>query len=139
MATASDKVTIYYKGPGGNILQQEGHFVRVEDRGPGRGADVVFRPRRGRRERVIESYYHSFWMVVEGWEQPTPDSLFVDPVTPVEPNVATSGVIVRTGRYRSTDPRWVSDFCEGVGKRLTVRAVFHNRTLQFDPGTAPCT
>ena len=133
MASASDKVTIYYKGPGGNILRQEAHFLRIIDRCPSGGADIVYRRPRGRREYVIQSYYSSFWMVVEDWNQPMPDSLFVNPV--IKP-----GVTVSTGRYRSTDPAWVTDFLAGAGRDLKVRAVFHNKTLQVNaPVTAPGT
>jgi hypothetical protein len=93
------KVTIYSKGAGGNIVKAEGYLKEASDHG------VKYIPKRGKRERMVMTYYSPFIMVVSGWKRPDPDSLY-DPAT-----ADTSGGVTTTrGRYRGTDPRWVEDF-----------------------------
>lgn len=118
-----NKVTIYCKAPGGSIARTEGYLVRIEEHTCG-GADVVFVKKGGKLECTVMSYYSPFWLVVDGWNHPTPDSLFM----PAEPS-ATAGVEVARGRYRSCDPRWVSDFFAGTGAELKPRAMFKDGKL----------
>lgn len=119
-----NKVTIYCKAPGGCIARTEGYFVRVEEHNcPGGGADVVFIKKGGRLECTVMSFYSSFWMVVDGWGHPDPDSLFL------AAERSESGVETARGRYRSCDPRWIADFFAGAGRGLKPRAMFRDGVL----------
>jgi hypothetical protein len=123
MKDTKGKVTIYCKGVAGNIVRLEGHLVRIVDNGTN-GADVVYRKPRGRADYVVASYYSSFWLIVDGWGHPAPDSLFM-PAKETAP-----GVTVAHARYRSCDPSWVADFFARAGVNLRVLAMFRDGVLQ---------
>lgn len=112
-----EKVTIYSKAPVG-IAKAEGFLTGVND------SMVTYIPKGGRRERAVMSYYAPFWMVVKGWKQPEPSDPFGKDTS------STKGVSVQKAHYRSTDPRWVSDFLEGPGKSLKPLAVHQNGSLK---------
>lgn len=112
-----EKVTIYSKAPVG-IAKAEGFLTGVND------SMVTYIPKGGRRERAVMSYYAPFWMVVKGWKQPEPSDPFGKDTS------STKGVSVQKAHYRSTDPRWVSDFLEGPGKSLKPLVVHQNGSLK---------
>ena len=121
------KVTIYTGG--GSVIgirKIEGYLSTVSKHG------INFIPKRGKRERMIMTYYDPFIMVVEGWGKPNPP----DKMVPMEST--TPGVEVSKGKYRSTDPRWITDFTEGVGKSLRPIVLFDvNKGLQFNRSSIP--
>jgi len=110
------KATIYHKGPDGSIGKTEGYVTETSTHG------VTIIPARGRRERMLMSYYTPFWMVVEGWGHPTPGN---------GQRVVSSGpgVTVTQGAYRSQDPRWVEDFFAGAGQGLQPLAIYRDGVL----------
>ena len=117
-------VTIYMTGPMGAIAKVEGFLTGVTAEV---GGTVSYVPKRGRREKMIMTYYSSFIMVVQGWNKPEPDGGFL----PAEPG-STPGVSVSRGRYRGHDPRWVTDFLEGPGKGLIPIVLFQDGRLVKD-------
>lgn len=68
--------------------------------------EVVFVPRGGRVERSFVQTYAPSLVVVDGWGGPEPDGVYDDATT----RVSASGASTTRGRYRSSDPRWQSDF-----------------------------
>jgi hypothetical protein len=92
------KVTIYSKGPAGNVVKKEGFYSDANTGG------VTFVPKRGRRETMIMTYYSPFIMVVMGWGKPDPEGIWGETIQ------SGPGATVQKGRYRGTDPRWVGDF-----------------------------
>lgn len=109
-------VTIYLKSALG-VSQLEGYLTEVHSPG-----GVSYVPKRGRKERMIMTYYSPFIMVVKGWGHPDPDS----PWQHVSENEET---VVQKGRYRSVDPRWVEDFLLGPGKALKPIVLFEKGRL----------
>lgn len=122
---ANPKVTIYSKSPLGSISKVEGVLTGVDYNGV--GGQVSFLPKGGRRERGLMTYYSPFILVVEGWGKPDPDSGYLPAEPSTNPNVSVS-----RGRYRSQDPRWISDFMEGPGKTLRPLVLFENGHLVKD-------
>lgn len=115
------KVTIYFKAPMG-IGKVEGRLTEVNDPG-----GVSYIGKGGSREKMIMTYYSPFILVVEGWNKPDPDSIW-DPATRQE----GGGVVTQRGRYRSTDPRWESDFLAGPGKSLKQIVLFKDGRKVID-------
>jgi len=111
------RVTVYFSGPMGAIGSKEGTLSAVDAHG------VDFIPKGGRREHRIMTYYSPFIMVVSGWGKAKPSSGMV-PVAS-----STPGVTVSRGLYRSTDPRWVSDFMRDVGNKYAPIALFDHGQL----------
>jgi hypothetical protein len=110
-AGAPKRVTIYTNSPMGSIAKFEGVLTGFDHNGV--GGVVNYIPKGARKERGLMTYYHHFIMVVEGWGKPEPEGGFL----PSQPG-STPGVSVSRGRYRSNDPRWISDFMDGPGKAL---------------------
>lgn len=108
-APEGPQVTIYMKGALG-IDKVEGVLTGVDNHG------VDFIKRRARRESRIMTYYSPFIMVVKGWGLPDPDS-------PWGAEEGSGPVTTQRSRYRSTDPRWVTDFLEGPGSSLRSRVI----------------
>lgn len=121
-----EKVTIYHKGPVGIGKIEAARVTEISEHG------VTFVLRRGRRPHMLMSYYTSFWMVVAGWGHPEPDSAMV-------PLPSAPGVTVSRSKYRSCDPRWVSDFMEAIGGSLTPIAVYHDGITRIELGAAGTT
>lgn len=119
------KVTIYSIGQAGQIVRSEGRLVGIVQHA---GANVVYMPKRGKKEDVIPSYLSPFWMVVEGWGHPSPSSAWEK-----TSKSAIKGVRVQKGRYRGTDPRWVKDFLDSIGNRLhsKIIATFNGGKLKI--------
>lgn len=123
-AGARIQVTIYQQGPMGSIGKVEGYLTSVSTAQYGGGVNYI--PKGGRRERMIMTYYSSFIMVVEGWNKPDPGEAWI-PMESDNPNLSVS-----RGKYRGTDPRWVSDFMEGPGKSLRPIVLFERGHLVKD-------
>lgn len=114
--TKGPKVTIYSKGPAGNIIRTEGLLTAIHNSAG--WANVAFIPKGARREAMIMSYYSPFWMVVEGWGHPEPQGLY-DPATERGSGEVTS----MRGRYRSQDPRWEKDFYNSLFDKLKSKII----------------
>ena len=122
------KVTIYSRQstiPG--ISKIEAVLTGVTNPG-----GIYYVPKRGRRERMMMTYYAPFILVVPGWGHPDPGSAWED----AQPG-SSPGVTVQKSKYRSTDPRYITDFMESVGKRLKPIVLFEDGKLKFDKSGLP--
>ena len=103
-----EKCTIYFTGDFmGNVskIEARGASVEVKPYAQHRNAvHVRYIKKGGRKERgFVKSYQPRVW-IVEGWNQPTPASMFNQSET------LDSGVTVHSSSYTCFDDRYVSDF-----------------------------
>jgi len=122
-AAAGPQVSIYHLGAAGQLQKIEGFLTGFSALG-----GVKFIPKRGRQERMIMTYYSHYINVVAGWGHPDPQSMW-DESTRQEGD----GVVTQRGRYRSTDPRWITDFMNSpAGKSLKTILLFENGHLKLN-------
>jgi hypothetical protein len=116
-----EKVTIYHVAPLGGLVKTEGYLKGVSKSG------VTFVPKKGRRERMIMSYYDPFWLVAKGWGHP-------DPKNPQRIVSKTGGVVVSKPKYGGVKGtiRHAEDFMATVGKDLKSKtmAVYQGKSLK---------
>jgi hypothetical protein len=118
------KVTIYHNGGAIGIGKTEAKLIAVtggDMSGP--GGHVFYSKKGGRNIQVLMPYYSPFWVIVDGWGQPNPD----DPYVPL----GGDGVSVSKSKYMSADPRWETDFLDGIGKKLKVLAQLRNKKMKI--------
>jgi hypothetical protein len=114
--------TIYFTSLYGIGKVEAKEIVEVTEMG-----GVEYLPLRGRRNRVIMPYYSPFILVLNGLNLPEPG----DPFLPPEEG-ATAGVTTQRGKYRSTDPRWVSDLLETLPSNLKPVVKFEDGKLRVN-------
>lgn len=99
------KVTMYFQGMLG-VSKVEATTCAVEVKPYAqytRSVHVEFVPRGKRKARSFVQSYKPSLLVLEGWNHPDPDSMFL----PAEDH---GDVMVAHGRYSACDPRWQGDF-----------------------------
>ena len=107
------KVTIYYSG----MLGIRAIEAKLIDHGRRKYAKydaapfVEFLAKRKRKPARLCDGSSMNLLIVAGWDQPAPDSMFL------APEASESGVTVSRGRYSACDPRWASDFNEMIAAR----------------------
>ena len=105
--TENTKVTIYFQSEFGmGINAIEAKLVEHGTRKYAQYASapfVKYIPKRARRVRMLQQSYKPSLLIVKGWNQPKPDSMFGEAVV-------RNGVTVSRGRYSGFDPRWRQDF-----------------------------
>ena len=102
----NQRVTIYYQSGIGNIESVEAKLVSYGTKKWAQYSSapyVEFIPKKARKVRKIQQSYKPSLLIVSGWGQPKPASLFGAPVD-------GCGCVVSRGRYSSCDPRWREDF-----------------------------
>ena len=108
------KVTIYYRG-GLGINAIEAKLINHGRRPYAQYAAapfVTFTAKRKRKPSQLCDGSSMNLLIVAGWNQPAPDSMFLAPKAGGSP-----GVTVSRGRYSACDPRWASDFNEMIAAR----------------------
>ena len=121
-ATSPKGYTIYMKGPLGSIVKEEAKSIEMVQDSYG----VEFVAVRGRRTRVVMSYYSPFILVCEGRNLPDPASAWQGQQT------GENGVTTQQGRMRSQDPRWVSEFEAMLPSSVKQLVLFKNGKLVFN-------
>lgn len=114
--------TIYSKGPLGSIVKEEAKSIEMVQANYG----VEFVAIRGRRTRVIMSYYSPFILVCEGRNLPDPASAWQDQQT------GDNGVTTQQSRMRSQDPRWISEFEAMLPSSVKQLVLFKDGKLVFN-------
>lgn len=103
-AATKDGFTIYCKGVIGIDKVEAKAITSVTPHA------IEFTPIRGKRTRIIMTYYSPFILVLPGRGYPEPDAKFGP-----EEESKTAGVTTSKGRYRGSDPRWVTDMMAKLG------------------------
>jgi len=120
MADTRRKVTIYSRSDFmGNIVKCE---ARLVEHGRRKYAQydaapfVKFIPKGKRKVRGILKGYNSYFVIIDGWGHPDPDSPWTE--------LDHSGVLpTQRSLYSSCDSRWVADFENKLGEYLTSEKV----------------
>lgn len=108
MSTEKQKVTIYH----GGIMGVHAIEAKLIDHGRRKYAQypaapfVEFIEKRKRKAKRLCNGSSMGLLIVEGWNQPAPQSMF-DPATSEDRG---NGLTCTSMRYSACDPRWQSDF-----------------------------
>jgi len=117
------KVTIYTKSElFGNVIAIEAKLIEhgrktwaQYDAAP----FVRFVAKRKRSESEIVGGFAPFILIVDGWNQPTPASIFGESTT------SANGVSTSRSRFRSFDPEMVAEFKREIAGKVSVVAAYH--------------
>jgi hypothetical protein len=126
------KVTIYYSGIMGiraieaQLLEHGRCKYAQHDAAP----FVKFIAKRKRKPARLCDGSSMNLLIVAGWNQPAPDSMFLTAEAGESP-----GVQVSRGRYSACDPRWASDFNEMIAAR-DVEIVADYRSSEIERSSA---
>lgn len=106
---AGQKVTIYRKSEyTGNIVKSEAKLHESGHRSYAQYPEApyfIYTVKRKRTKKQWTGKSEPFALVLAGWENPDPDTLFGEMRA-----TGTPGVAAASGRYTAFDPSWAEDF-----------------------------